>query len=65
MCACGEIAGVGGGFVCDVKHMSPRVLRQGGVSREDEGEEEEQVEAVEKRGNTARDAYRHKLKKPS
>lgn len=30
-----------GGFVCDVKHMSPRVLRQGGVSREDEGEEEE------------------------
>lgn len=27
--------------MCDVKHMSPRVLRQGGVSREDEGEEEE------------------------
>lgn len=27
--------------MCDVKHMSPRVLRQGGVSREDKGEEEE------------------------
>lgn len=29
------------GFVCDVKHMSPRVLIQGGVCRDDKREEEE------------------------
>lgn len=33
----------------DVKHMSPRVLRQGGVSGEDEGVEEE-----EERGRMAK-----------
>ncbi len=47
-CVCAERRG---GFVHDVKHMSPRVLRQGGVSRDDGGEEEgEQVEAEVKRG---------------
>ena len=34
----------------DVKHMSPRVLRQGGVSREDEGEEEEREKESGNRG---------------
>ena len=57
VCACRNARGGGGGVVvCDVKHMSPRVLRQGGVSREDEGEEEE-------RQDVKGDAYRHKLKK--
>lgn len=56
------------GFVRDVKHMSPRVLRQGGVSGEDEGEEEERESEWRRRRREAgwlRDAYRHKLKKPS
>lgn len=47
------------GIVRDVKHMSPRVLRQGGVSVEGEGEEEQ------RRSRMARDACGHKLKKPS
>lgn len=46
MCACAQRDG---GFVHDAKHMSPRVLRQGGVSGEDEGVEEE-----EERGRMAK-----------
>lgn len=49
---CGEM----GGFVFDVKHMSPRVLRQGGVSSEDKREEEE------RRSRVVRDAYRQTKK---
>lgn len=45
--------------MCDVKHMSPRALRQGGVSMEGEGEEKQ------RRRRMVRDAYRHKLKKTS
>lgn len=44
VCVCVEI----GGFVCDVKHMSPRVLRQGGVSSEDKGQEEQRRSRVER-----------------
>lgn len=55
-----------GGVVRDVKHMSPRVLRQGGVSREDKGEDEEMENKWRWRGREAewwRDACRHELKK--
>lgn len=39
--ACVYVCREMGVCVCDVKHMSPRVLRQGSVSRQDKGEEEE------------------------
>lgn len=62
MCVCARREG---GFVHDVKHMSPRVLRQGGVSREDEGEEEESESGWRRRRREAgwrRDAYRQTKK---
>lgn len=51
-----ECVCVGGGCIWDVKHMSPRVLRQGGVGVDDEGGGEQ------RRNRMARRACRNKLK---